>query len=634
MSFKSSLLCLLCVSASYVHAESPINENILHLTGSIGTSTYDFSIPQTACCVSTSTLLDDIREQETTIASKIDNLALAQATGYASAFTALADIRNQETTIVTKIDNLALAQAACCVSTSNLLNDVRLQETTIATKIDNLALAQATCCTNTFTVLADIRSNLSSGGGSSGCASTPLTIAATGTTIATPGVYCLNNDVSFSSPTATIAITSSNVVFDLNGHTITGSGFGSNITIPSSASPITDIIIRNGTISAGQFGVSCVSALATNIVLEHLTINDVTSSSISINGASTNNLLIKNIIMSGSASSHVNLGGSKISNGIIDSCTVYGAGSNTIAFQYLTTTPASSILFTNCMVSNSGFGFTLSGIQSAILDNCIVLNSANTGFNIATGSSGPTTCTYLFNNCFSQNNPTGYTSSASATRTLVTEFRNCRATSASTASPGIGNGFSFSGAGIHKSKLIDCLSENNINTTTATDASGYRFIGGTGSCFDVQNCVADNNSGSGFLCTQTAASTLRFNLQNCTATGNNGNGFNFNQSVAANITGSIINCIASNNFHGFNFTGLAGASLCSIGNCIAIGNLGLSQSGIGFIGSGTNTAVFFNNESSQNGTAGGNYQNLGSESAPEVPFSAITRSRGDNLKNS
>jgi Right handed beta helix region len=71
-------------------------------------------------------------------------------------------------------------------------------------------------------------------------------------TITEPGVYCLNHDLSFSSPSIAVIIEADGVTLDLNGHSLEGSGVGRAVY----AIARNNITIRNGRISSLSSGVN------------------------------------------------------------------------------------------------------------------------------------------------------------------------------------------------------------------------------------------------------------------------------------------------------------------------------------------------------------------------------------------
>src|SRR5689334_13146491 len=72
----------------------------------------------------------------------------------------------------------------------------------------------------------------------------------TATPITTSGVYCLTADITYSTTTGSaISISSSDVVFDLNGHKINGSGAGTGTAAYGiSVSGKKNVTIRNGAV--------------------------------------------------------------------------------------------------------------------------------------------------------------------------------------------------------------------------------------------------------------------------------------------------------------------------------------------------------------------------------------------------
>src|SRR5581483_3538023 len=96
----------------------------------------------------------------------------------------------------------------CCSTLNSKIDTLIMQDVTISSKVD--------LCCSTINSKVDMLGL---------CNPIPLIIGSAGVSITNSGYYCLAQDVSL---TATISIAASDVVLDLNNHTING-GFGINI---------------------------------------------------------------------------------------------------------------------------------------------------------------------------------------------------------------------------------------------------------------------------------------------------------------------------------------------------------------------------------------------------------------------
>src|SRR5688572_4995292 len=81
-------------------------------------------------------------------------------------------------------------------------------------------------------------------------------ISQAGIVITSPGIYTLDRDLAYSGGFgAAIMIAADNVVIDLNGHRITGSGGAGNSAKAIVATNQSNITIRNGSIDGFFYGV-------------------------------------------------------------------------------------------------------------------------------------------------------------------------------------------------------------------------------------------------------------------------------------------------------------------------------------------------------------------------------------------
>ncbi len=522
------------------------------------------------------------------------------------------------------VDEFALAKAACCVGTFTALADIRDQESIMQNSIQDLANAQATCCAS----IADIQANLS--GGSPGCTPTALTIATTGTTISTAGVYCLNNDPILTE-FSTIAINASNVVLDLGGHTITGSGaFGSaGITINSGFSNIT---ITNGTITSCYDGINMTTISGTrNITLKDLLIVNSSHKSIDVSTSSfVSNLLIQNVSMNSVGQGHISLNGNI--GCVVESCIMRGANQ-----QAFITGSFMTVTFLNCIgISGGTNGFAITNSTNVAFDNCKALSCAGNGFAVTVNSAGDNG-NITFNNCVSNDSPggNGFLISVSG-RILNTTFNNCQALHNNVA------GFATTSdtSGIANSVFQSCVAQKNtsfgfsINATISTASTifnncqalnntsdGFSITCNQGSADAViQDCIAEKNNSSGFTINATT-STINTTLNNCIAHINNQHGFTMTGDTNATLNTALTNCTATlSTRNGFSFLGSSVTHNCQLQNCTSADNNGIGFNLGNGISSGTNIikAVLKGCTAENNVINGFDFEGLGTTHSGEI----------------
>lgn len=127
---------------------------------------------------------------------------------------------------------------------------------------------------------------------------TPISTAPT--TISAPGIYCLDQNISYSRyMESAIVINASNVTLDLNGHQIQGDHLG-GVVAPASAttgiisSGNSNVIIRNGTVTGLRNGIS-ISGGANNLI-ENMNVSDIVITGISLK---SDHSIVQNNIVSG-----------------------------------------------------------------------------------------------------------------------------------------------------------------------------------------------------------------------------------------------------------------------------------------------------------------------------------------------
>jgi Ca2+-binding RTX toxin-like protein len=115
-------------------------------------------------------------------------------------------------------------------------------------------------------------------------------ISEAGTVITAPGVYTLDRDLVFSGRTGSaITVAADNVVIELNGHTIRGSGAANSFANAISATDRSGVTVRNGSIEGFFYGVrlddtSTGTVRYGNHLISNLDVSDCTFRGISVQG--------------------------------------------------------------------------------------------------------------------------------------------------------------------------------------------------------------------------------------------------------------------------------------------------------------------------------------------------------------
>src|ERR1700722_1867667 len=143
----------------------------------------------------------------------------------------------------TAIDLLSSDVSDCCNATFTAINET---EFTLSSKLDQYSSDFQDCCGTVDTKIdvARVESSLCCGiidGGLNTVTSQPLIIVGSGTTINTPGYYCLTSDVALTT-NSFIATNTNDVVLDLNSYTVSG---GQGLSVLAGNNRIT---IQNGAI--------------------------------------------------------------------------------------------------------------------------------------------------------------------------------------------------------------------------------------------------------------------------------------------------------------------------------------------------------------------------------------------------
>lgn len=188
--------------------------------------------------------------------------------------------------------------------------------------------------------------------------------------INTPGSYYLTTNLQTAIGQNGITISNNNVTLDLGGFSLTGaggSGFGTGIRLEGG---VTNVTIRNGTITAwpdnGIFG----SGLSVNVLVENVNFTGNAGNGMAmLNGAGHT---IRNCHVQGNGGN-----GLWVNNALVTGCTFRGNKSSGLE--------GAGLMVQNCLViSNANIGLSLSGANS-FAQNCQVLSNGNYGIYLSGG---------------------------------------------------------------------------------------------------------------------------------------------------------------------------------------------------------------------------------------------------------
>ncbi len=354
------------------------------------------------------------------------------------------------------------------------------------------------------------------------CLKNIQTIKKVPTTISTSGVYCLNENLfatSCDQISALVTISSSDVMINLNGFTLTGGRRGIQIN-PN----LQNIMIQNGAIINSDLEAVYVSPGVKIVQLTDLQIINANQSKCGLG--------IGGVVFAG-------LDNNRISDSLIKNVAVTDTVGRGFSLEFTDNTKIvdSSALSILNTTNTSGMGFLIIGDNNLLENNkaahilTTVTNLSSYGFLIA-GSVG-------------------------------TIIKNSQASFISTIAPaGDALGFSVEACGC--TLLEHCVSQDNsalpaaAMPVTASNAVGFRSISSTETRFF--DCVACHNNstaagiGHGFVLggTLLAQADLRDCISECVSLSNTGDGFRV-FSTCANCVTRFSKALANTGF-GFNLT--------------------------------------------------------------------------------
>lgn len=313
----------------------------------------------------------------------------------------------------------------------------------IGTEVDQLALNTSECCAATFTALDNISSKVDN---LALCELKPLTIPAGGTNIATSGAYCLTGDASI---TGGVTISASDVVLDLNDHTITGIGAITDLTISNNR-----VTVHNGNIRNGATGIS-VGAFS-NVYIHDVSITGCTGNGLA--ATSPSDLLLE----------HVSVG----------ACGGKG-------YAISANTPQRCIALRRCIGNNNAsHGFDISYV-TALIEECFACNNSGNGFYVnAPGTTGVSTNVCLSGCVGKLNLLHGFEFNAATTDGVRYIADACESHG------NVNNGYEFSGGTTVRGIIRNSKALNNATI-------GFDFVTTTSGNI-IERCTANQHSKGGF----------------------------------------------------------------------------------------------------------------------------------------
>ncbi len=347
-------------------------------------------------------LATEILDIDQTVVSTIEKIETQLDTVSSLIDFAIFDCSSRSDVMIGQVQSLQEQEAQCCAQLSSGIEalqqdidsrleaienavegiDIISQLEILESLIDNFDSALMTSLIDTtesgFDVITTQLDSLAA------CGSTPITAA---TTITTPGNYCLDQDI-----TGNITIASSDVTFDLNGHTLAGS-----VIINTGLSRI---VVTNGfivpTVTSSE-GV-LISDGCDTVSLTFLSIDCINSSGSFVGvdagaGVDITNLYISDVLVQNSS-----LYGMLLVNCV--HATIVNSAADACASRGFLISDSTSVTIKNCVAANNlGAGFDI-GFHGGIIENCTAYSNGDNGFNISEGQ---------VSNCFAfENVSAGY----------------------------------------------------------------------------------------------------------------------------------------------------------------------------------------------------------------------------------
>lgn len=314
-------------------------------------------------------------------------------------------------------------------------------------------------------------------------------------TISTPGNYALSGNITPLSTNDTIIINSNDVVLDLSGHTINGTGSTSAYAIRVAGK--NNVTIRNGHIDATTDNAIEIDNTSNNVRIENITITNTTGKSIVVQGGE--GIYIKNIKIANPSTTGIEFDTTTATKGVVLDNIIITGGTGGINLNG-GTTAMTDVYIRNTYITNIAgetcYGLKCTEVDNAIVENCQVSNctdddSAVTGITFATCSN--IKCINVVSGGHSGTLAYGF-SLATVTGGYFEDCLSQRNTASSTS-------VNQSSSGFHLTSANACIFKNCISSdhVGGAEAFGWRMDLSSGNLFE--GCRALRNSLSAGIAT-------------------------------------------------------------------------------------------------------------------------------------
>ena len=344
--------------------------------------------------------------------------------------------------------------------------------------------------------------------------------------IKNPGVYVLTNDIVNSTSSVCIDIQSSDVIFDGQGFVVDGTGSGDGIKVYNYSVTVSNITIRNVTLSEWSSGINVYGSKNVNLI--NLVI---TNGIVAVEISSSNNLTINNSLLEDNTHGGVNARYSE--NLVISGNIIQNNGEGPWTYSGVQIDNSNDVTISDNYFFENGYrGIYLGSTDNVTISNNSILNSYSDGILI----SGTNVNVILENNTvqFSGGNGFSIGSSNITIESCISESNR-------------GNGVRIEGSNII---ILNCtILDNENDGTSIYQSSNITFENNTisgNSNVGVQiygseyitllNCSILNNEGG----IQIFGSTTGLIFVSNNISGNEGNGFYIDSSEDILISSNII----------------------------------------------------------------------------------------------
>lgn len=395
--------------------------------------------------------LDEILEVQEEQSSKLDNCCFSLNSKIDALVIPSCDL----STVTSKLDSCCTQLNSSADSVENVIESCCQ---TLNSKLD--AFEAGSCNLSTLTSKLDVCCDQVSSkvDALTLCDAIPITSP---TLITVSGHYCLAQDLIFGISTISISATTSNVVIDLNGHTLFSPIVPAISLNPGAQNNIT---IENGTIVGSGINIPFLAmGEHNNIKIRNVIITQAVG--LGINASSINNLIIENCILQNNG---VNLNLSNIRN--------------------------SQILNTHCTLSPSNEGALIDTCQNLQIKECMFNQNGLTGLEIR-NVNGLLIEKSMFNNNGITDSPFSFLNSgAYVKRGNNIEINECIFNRSTSSLP-----FSNQKVGLYIQSVNNLMCENCMFNENAMIGAEIDGASQQCRCIKFLNCQANGNTNNGLL---------------------------------------------------------------------------------------------------------------------------------------